>query len=43
MLFAGFRSRCSPHFKYYDNDKPSSVPVLLCIGEGDEVIPIGES
>lgn len=41
MLYAGFKSRCSPHDKYYSN--PSTVPALLCIGEGDDVIPLGET
>ena len=41
MLFAGFKSRCSPHSKYYGDDVTCNISALLCIGEGDEVIPLG--
>ncbi|XP_067945127.1 esterase CBG03338-like [Watersipora subatra] len=40
MLFAGFKSRCSPHRKYYSKDIKCSTKALLCIGEADEVIPL---
>lgn len=43
MLFAGFKSRCSLHDRLYKTDAKIPIPALLCIGEADEVIPIGQS